>query len=57
MRYNKNGDDMKIKVGISMRHVHLTEEDYNLLFDEPLTKKVDINQPGQFAAHLKHPYG
>lgn len=34
-----------------MRHVHLTEEDYNLLFDEPLTKKVDINQPGQFAAN------
>ena len=34
-----------------MRHVHLTKEDYDLLFNEPLTKKVDINQPGQFAAN------
>jgi len=51
MRYNRNGDNMKIKVGISMRHIHLTEEDYNLLFDEPITKKVDINQPGQYAAN------
>lgn len=42
---------MKIKVGISMRHVHLTKEDYNILFDEPLTEKVAINQPGQFAAN------
>lgn len=42
---------MKISVGISMRHVHLTEDDYNILFDTPLTKKVDINQPGQFAAN------
>lgn len=42
---------MKVKIGISARHIHLTEEDYNLLFDEPLTKKVDINQPGQFACN------
>lgn len=42
---------MKVKTGISARHVHLTEEDYNLLFDEELTVKDDINQPGQFAAN------
>jgi len=41
---------MKIKVGISVRHVHLTEEDYNLLFDEPIQEKSPLNQPGQFAA-------
>lgn len=42
---------MKIKVGVSLRHVHLTKEDYKLLFDEPLTEKNPINQPGQFASN------
>lgn len=41
---------MKIKVGVSLRHVHLTEADYNLLFDEPLSIKENLNQPGQFSA-------
>ena len=43
---------MKIKVGISNRHVHLTQEDLNILYGEGyiLTKKVDVNQPGQFAS-------
>lgn len=44
---------MKVKVGISNKHVHLTEEDYNILFDEPISKKKDINQPGQFASNQK----
>lgn len=42
---------MKITVGVSRRHIHLTEEDYNLLFDEEIKEKVPINQPGQFAAY------
>lgn len=42
---------MKISVGISMRHVHLTEEDYKELFDEQLTEKKPLNQYGQFAAN------
>lgn len=42
---------MKIKVGVSMRHVHLTEEDYNILFDEPISIKDKLNQPGQFSAN------
>ena len=42
---------MKITVGVSVRHVHLTKEDYKLLFDEPLTEKSPINQPGQFASN------
>ncbi len=42
--------NMKVKVGISLRHVHLTEEDYKLLFDEELSVKKYLGQPGQFAA-------
>ena len=34
-----------------MRHIHLTEEDYNTLFDEPLTEKNPLNQYGQYAAN------
>ena len=42
---------MKIKVGVSLRHIHLTEEDYNLLFDEEISVKDYLNQPGQFSAN------
>ena len=41
----------KLNVAISNRHVHLTKETYEKLFDEPLTKKRDLNQIGQFAAN------
>lgn len=41
---------MKVKVGVSLRHIHLTEEDYNILFDEEIKIKKHLNQPGQFAA-------
>ena len=44
---------MKINVGISNRHVHLTNEDYRLLFgDIPLTKRNDLTQPNTFASNL-----
>ena len=42
---------MKIKVGISNRHVHLTEEIFNQLFNCELTKKQNLNQIGEFASH------
>lgn len=42
---------MKIKVGVSNRHIHLTEEVYHKLFDEPLTKKSDLHQIGEFASN------
>jgi len=42
---------MKIKVGISNRHVHLCEEDYRLLFhEEPMQKERDLTQPGEYAS-------
>lgn len=39
----------KINVGVSNRHVHLTEEVYNMLFSEPMKKKNDLHQIGEFA--------
>ena len=45
---------MKVLLGISNRHVHLTEEDYKILFgDEPLEKVKDLVQPGQYASSKK----
>ena len=44
---------MKISVGVSNRHVHLTNEDYKVLFgDTPFTKKNDLKQPGMFSSNL-----
>ena len=44
---------MKITVGVSNRHVHLTDSDYKILFgDIPFTKRNDLNQPGMFASEL-----
>lgn len=43
---------MKVTVGISNRHVHLTKEDLETLFGEGYCLEVvrPINQPGQFAS-------
>lgn len=42
---------MKIKVGVSNRHVHLTKEVYFGLFGKSeLEKDRDLDQPGQFAS-------
>lgn len=40
-----------VKVGISNRHVHLTEEVYNRLFDTPMEKRNDLHQVGEFASN------
>lgn len=42
---------MKIKVGVSNRHIHLTREDANILFGEnyEFTKRNDLTQPGEYA--------
>ncbi len=44
---------MKISVGVSNRHVHLTKEIYDLLFDEEISKFRDLDQPFQYAANQK----
>jgi len=42
---------MNIKIGISNRHVHLTQQDVDILFGEnyKLTPRNYLDQPGQFA--------
>ncbi len=45
---------MEVILGVSNRHVHLTEEDYKTLFgDEPLGVVKELVQPGQFSSDKK----
>lgn len=43
---------MKMNIGVSNRHVHLTEQDFKILFGENtvLEKMRDLTQPGEFAS-------
>ena len=41
---------MKIKVSISNRHVHLTKEVYEKLFDKEMVKDFSISQNNEFAS-------
>ena len=41
----------KVKVGISNRHIHLTKDTYEKLFDEDMSKRNDLNQIGEFASN------
>lgn len=43
--------EVPVSIAISNHHIHLTKETYELLFDEELTKKKDLNQIGQFASN------
>ncbi|MBN1898765.1 MAG: phosphate propanoyltransferase [Spirochaetes bacterium] len=42
-----------IPVGVSVRHLHITDEVLHMLYGEDyqLTKLKDLEQPGEFAAH------
>ena len=44
---------MKVSIGVSNRHVHLTKEHLLELFgyDYELEKRNDLNQPGQYASN------
>ena len=42
---------MKLNVGVSKNHIHVTEETWLSLFgDKPMIKRNDLSQPGQFAS-------
>lgn len=47
----KKDDSNEIQVGISNRHVHLSQADLDTLFGEgyQMTKMKDLSQPGQYA--------
>ena len=40
-----------INIRVSNRHVHLTKETYDKLFDEEITVKYYLNQVGEFASN------
>ena len=44
---------MKIKVGVSNRHIHLCKEDADILFGENyhFEKRNDLTQPGEYACN------
>ena len=44
---------MKVSIGVSNRHVHLTEEHLKILFGDnfELEKRNDLTQPGQYASN------
>lgn len=41
--------EYKIKARVSNRHLHITKEIYDLLFDEEMIKKYDLSQIGEYA--------
>ncbi|WP_286907516.1 phosphate propanoyltransferase [Clostridium sp. UBA1652] len=49
----KELESYKIPIGVSNRHIHVSQKDLDKLFGEGynLTKKGDLKQPGQFAAN------
>lgn len=45
------GEDKQVPIGVSNRHIHLTQADVDILFGKgyELTKLKDLSQPGQYA--------
>ena len=46
----RRAQSIEVGIGVSNRHVHLSEADARTLFAGPLTVERAISQPGQFAA-------
>ena len=48
----ENKEEISIPIGISNRHIHLSQRDLEILFGKgyQLTKYRDLKQPGQYAA-------
>lgn len=44
-----NESNINIPVGVSSRHIHLSEKDATILFPDGLTNYKNLSQPGQFA--------
>ncbi len=46
-------DSFKIPIGVSNRHIHVSQQDLEVLFGKgyQLTKKSDLKQPGQYASN------
>ncbi len=51
VKQDAGGKESKIPVGVSNRHVHLSQEDLDILFGQgyKLTSMKDLSQPGQYA--------
>jgi len=51
-RLQSQGEEPLVPIGISNRHIHLSQRDLDVLFGEgyQLTKLKDLKQPGQYAA-------
>lgn len=47
--------NLKLPIALSNRHIHLGQEDLNILFGEghELTRTKDLSQPGQYACEEK----
>jgi putative phosphotransacetylase len=50
--YELSYSNFEIPVGVSVRHIHLTQDVLDILYGKgyTLTKMRDLNQPGEFAA-------
>ncbi|MGX7059805.1 phosphate propanoyltransferase [Vagococcus humatus] len=47
----ESGNSNVIPIGVSNHHVHVTEEDFNILFPgQKMTSKAPLKQPGEFAS-------
>jgi propanediol utilization protein len=49
----RKDDNMKVQLGVSNRHIHLSLDDYKILFGDIEIENIkDLVQPGEFATNL-----